>query len=231
MRLYNYFFHDSSFTPLAGLSQLYLLLFGVVTMTVESSGDTISANLKAGILKYCSALEFMWECVETGQASGSARDTAPASAAPSQAISNPNSKQTQHGNDRRFYFPDLLRAACHYCDHLPRDTQLQVIITRFPINADGRITVPESEANILLHDLDNKRAPRGLPRRRGRDKPTVSTGGAYLARRTLALLRDAFDRDNPLEAPYLDPFFGYAGEDCAEAFDDEGFSSWYFDQA
>ena len=60
MRLYNYFFHDSSFTPLAGLSQLYLLLFGVVTMTVESSGDTISANLKAGILKYCSALEFMW---------------------------------------------------------------------------------------------------------------------------------------------------------------------------
>ena len=28
----------------------------------------------------------------------------------------------------------------------------------------------------------------------------------------------------------LDPFFGHAGEDCADAFDDEGFSSWYFDQ-
>lgn len=48
------------FTPLAGLSQLYLLIFGVITMTIESSGDTISANLKAGILKYCAALEFMW---------------------------------------------------------------------------------------------------------------------------------------------------------------------------
>ena len=36
--------------------------------------------------------------------------------------------------------------------------------------------------------------------------------------------------EDPLEAPYLDPFLGYAGEDCADAFDDEGFSSWYFDQ-
>jgi hypothetical protein len=35
--------------------------------------------------------------------------------------------------------------------------------------------------------------------------------------------------EDPLEAPDLDPFLGYAGEDCAEAFDDEGLSSWYFD--
>ena len=37
--------------------------------------------------------------------------------------------------------------------------------------------------------------------------------------------------EDPLEAPDLDPFLGYPGEDCAEAFDDEGLSSWYFDQA
>ena len=37
--------------------------------------------------------------------------------------------------------------------------------------------------------------------------------------------------EDPLEAPDLDPFLGYAGEDCAEAFDDEGLSSWYLDQA
>ena len=104
------------------------------------------------------------ECVEAGpstQAPDSARQVAPALGAPLNAISNPNSKQTQHGNDRRFYYPDLLRAACHYCDHLPGDTKLDVIITRFPINPDGRITVSESEAEVLLHDLDNKRAPKG----------------------------------------------------------------------
>ena len=136
------------------------------------------------------------ECVEAGpKASGSARDIAPALGAPSNAISNPNPKQTQHGNDRRFYFPDLLRAACHYCDHLPGDTQLHVIITRFPVNPDGRLSVPESEANILLQDLRNNRAPKGLVlRRKGRTR-NVSPGAAYLARRTLALLRDAIDLD------------------------------------
>ena len=96
------------------------------------------------------------ECVEDGpKASGSARDIAPALGAPSNAISNPNPKQTQHGNDRRIYYPDLLRAACHYCDHLPGDTQLHVIIARFPINPDGRLSVPESEAEVLLQDLHN----------------------------------------------------------------------------
>ena len=133
------------------------------------------------------------ECVETGQASGSARDTAPALEAPSNAISNPNSKQTQHGNDRRIYFPDLLRAACHYCDHLPGDTQL-------PITPDGRLSVPEYEAEVLLQDLHNNRAPKGLVlRRKGRTR-NVSPGAAYLARRTLALLRDAIDLDTARSA-------------------------------
>ena len=36
---------------------------------------------------------------------------------------------------------------------------------------------------------------------------------------------------SPLEDPDLDPFHGYAGEDCAEAFDDDGLSAWYFDPA
>ena len=36
--------------------------------------------------------------------------------------------------------------------------------------------------------------------------------------------------EDPLEAPDLDPVHGYAGEDCAEAFDDNGLSAWYFDQ-
>ena len=36
--------------------------------------------------------------------------------------------------------------------------------------------------------------------------------------------------EEPLEAPYLDPFLGHAGEECADDFVDEGFSTWYFDQ-
>ena len=133
--------------------------------SAQTSGSPMTLN-SASAAGSASKADVNLECVEAGpstQAPGSARQVAPALGAPLNAISNPNSKQTQHGNDRRFY-PDLLRAACHYCDHLPGDTQLQVIFTRFPINSDGRITVPESEADILLHDLDNKRAPKGLPR-------------------------------------------------------------------
>ena len=37
--------------------------------------------------------------------------------------------------------------------------------------------------------------------------------------------------DDPLESPYLSPFFGDAGEECADDFVDEGFSTGYFDQA
>ena len=56
----------------------------------------------------------------------------------------------------------------------------------------------ESEAEVLLHDLDKKRAPKGLPRRRGKRPPVRA--GVYLARKTLALLRDAFDQDKARDA-------------------------------
>ena len=36
--------------------------------------------------------------------------------------------------------------------------------------------------------------------------------------------------EDPLEAPSLVPCHGTAGEDCAEAFADEGFTAWYLDQ-
>ena len=50
----------------------------------------------------------------------------------------------------------------------------------------------------------------------------------------ISLLRYHWTSDgweDPLKAPDLDPLHGYAGEDCAEAFDDEGFSARSFDQA
>lgn len=40
-------------TPLAALNTIFLLIFGIVTMTVESSGDTISASLKVSLPKLC----------------------------------------------------------------------------------------------------------------------------------------------------------------------------------
>ena len=216
------------------------------------------------------------ESVETGpstQASGPAREVAPVLGAPSNALSNPNPKQTQHGNDCRIFYPDLLHAACHFRDHLPGDMQLQVIITRLPISPDDRITVPESEVGILLQDLDKKRAPRSLPRPRP---------GSKRARRTLTLPRDAVDlvtarqpwdpgpwhdyanedahafncqtltatqwRNAPKHStttdseggtstkqadfgPFDDANNYYGEQDCADAFDDDGLSAWYFDQA
>ena len=36
--------------------------------------------------------------------------------------------------------------------------------------------------------------------------------------------------DDPLDAPYLDPFLCHAGEEWADDFVDEGFSTMYFDQ-
>ena len=75
------------------------------------------------------------------------------------------------------------------------DTHLRVIITRFPINPDGRLTDTESEAEILFQDLDNNRSPKGLPKHRKGHKHTFSLGAAYLARWTIALLRDAIDLD------------------------------------
>jgi len=52
--------------------------------------------------------------------------------APANAASTPTLKHPKHGNDRRFYFPDLLRAACHFCDHLPGNTPLQDVVTSYP---------------------------------------------------------------------------------------------------
>lgn len=44
------------FSPLAGINMVFLVIIGVVIMTIESSGDTISAGLKWQIFKYCKAL-------------------------------------------------------------------------------------------------------------------------------------------------------------------------------
>ena len=47
-------------TPLAMINMAALTFFGVIIMTVESSGDTISSNFKNGIKKYCAALDTIW---------------------------------------------------------------------------------------------------------------------------------------------------------------------------
>ena len=136
----------------------------------QTSGSPMTLN-SASAAGSASKADVNLECVEAGpstQAPGSARQVAPALGAPLNAIGNPNSKQTQHGDDRRCYFPDLLRAACHYCDHLPGDTQLHVIIARFPINPDGRLSVPESEAAVLLQDLHHAHCATNGPRTAGR---------------------------------------------------------------
>ena len=113
--------------------------------------------------------------------------------APDIAASTPTSKHPKHGKDRRF--PDLLRAACHFCDHLPGNTPLQDVVNRFPFHADGRLAVPEHEAAIYLQDLDKNWTPKGLNRRRQGRTRVVSQGAAYLARQTLALLRDSISTE------------------------------------
>lgn len=65
--------------------------------------------------------------------------------------------------------------------------------------------MPVSEAGILLQDLDKKKEPKGLPRRRQGRKRIVSTGVTYLARQTLALLRDAIDLDTARRAWETEP--------------------------
>jgi len=117
--------------------------------------------------------------------------------APANDASTRTVKHPKHGNDRRFYFPDLLRAACHFCDHLPGNTPLQEVVTRFPIHADGRLAVPEREAAMYLQDLDKNWTPKGLHRRRQGRARVVSAGTAYLVRQTLALLRDSIPRRWP----------------------------------
>jgi hypothetical protein len=46
-------------SPIATLTKLYLTLFCIVIMTVESDGETISADFKSFIFKHCAALKFM----------------------------------------------------------------------------------------------------------------------------------------------------------------------------
>ena len=99
------------------------------------------------------------------------------------------------GEDRQFYYPGLLRAACHFCDHLPDDAPLQDIVKRFPFTAAGRLNVPPHAAATYVRDLDKNRAPKGLKRRRQGHTSVVSMGAAYLARQTLALLRDSIDTE------------------------------------
>ena len=50
----------------------------------------------------------------------------------------------------------------------------------------------------------------------------------------ISLLRYQWTSDgweDPLEAPDLAPCRGYVEEDCSDAFDDAGFSEWYFNRA
>jgi hypothetical protein len=47
-------------TPIGMLNIIFMMIFGLVTMTIESSGDTISATFKANIMKYCAALDEIW---------------------------------------------------------------------------------------------------------------------------------------------------------------------------
>ena len=100
---------------------------------------------------------------------------------------------------RLFYYPDLLRAACHFCNHLPGDRTMQDIVERFPFPAlvTCRLIVPPHESSIYLRDLDKNRAPKGLHRRRQGRNRVVSMGAAHLARQivTLALLRDSIDTE------------------------------------
>ena len=45
-------------SPLATLTKLYLLFFSIITITIESEGETVSSNLKAFIFQQCAALEY-----------------------------------------------------------------------------------------------------------------------------------------------------------------------------
>ena len=113
-------------------------------------------------------------------------------------VSKPQHQVAQKKSNFFRQDPDLLGgrpAACHFCDHLPDDAPLQDIVKRFPFTADGRLNVPPNAAAIYLRDLDRHREPKGLKRRRQGRTSVVSMGAAYLARQTLALLRDSIDTE------------------------------------
>ena len=162
------------------------------------------------------------ECVEAGpsiQAPGSARHVAPALGAPLIAISNPNPKQTQHGNDRRFYrdllrapigepyfapdmlAPDMLLALCHHAStHDLSESAISKLLAR--PNLDGLGGEREKE--------------RERERAREREKERESDSDAVAAEADFEPVGDATK---------------YCWEqDCAYPFDDAGLSARYFDQ-
>ena len=81
--------------------------------TAQRSGSPMT--LKSAPATGCTyTADVSLECVEAGPstlAPGAARDIAPALGAQSHAKCKPNSKQPQHGNDRRFFYSDLLLAS------------------------------------------------------------------------------------------------------------------------
>ena len=154
------------------------------------------------------------ECVEAGpsfQAPGSARDVAPALGAPQIAISTPYPKQTQHGNDRRFY-RDLLRAPIGEPYFAP-DMLAPDMLLALCHHASTH-DLSESAISKLLARPNSAGLEREMERERERERERDS---------------DAVDAESDFE-PFDDATNYYGEQDCADAFDDAGLSARYFDQ-
>ena len=132
------------------------------------------------------------EDARQGEAQGTEAEAAATVAAAQEDVARADAPKS---DNRSFYYPDLLRAACHFCNHLPAGSTMQDIVNRFPFTATGRLNVPPHDAAIYLRDMDMNRAPKGLSRRRKGRTPVVSKGAAYLARQTLAFLSASIDTD------------------------------------
>ena len=156
------------------------------------------------------------ECVEAGpstQAPGSARQVAPALGAPLNAISNPNSKQTQHGNDRRFY-RDLLRAPIgepYYAPDMLAPDMLLALCHHASTHDLSESAISKLLARPNLDGLGRERE-----KERERERETESDSDAVAAEADFAPVDDATK---------------YCWEQaCAYPFDDAGLSARYFDQ-
>ena len=150
------------------------------------------------------------ECVEAGPsipAPGSARHVAPALGAPLIAISNPNPKQTQHGNDRRFY-RDLLRAPIGKPYFAP-DMLTPDLLLALRHHASTHDLSESAISKLLARpNLD------GLGREREKERESDS---------------DAVGAEADFE-PVGDATKYCWEQDCAYPFDDAGLSARYFDQ-
>ena len=152
------------------------------------------------------------ECVEAGPsipAPGSARHVAPALGAPLIAISNPNPKQTQHGNDRRFYrdllrapigepyfapdmlAPDMLLALCHHAStHDLSESAISELLAR--PNSIGLpcldVTNTSSILSAYYESLQERKTPsaRGSTRARRRRHAKPGQQGVHIAARIVA---------------------------------------------